>query len=275
MNDLMLGDVPLLPLGLALLVCLAISALGFIRSDWFISIGYGFSVAAQAVLYALLYSRTLTLPLALQLLLYLAYGLRLGSYLVLRERASSFAPELEASRERSAGLRGPIRLVIWIAVSLLYVAMVSPAVFALTAGADGTSMPTLLPGIVVMALGLLLEAAADAQKSRLKAIAPKTFVRSGLYAIVRSPNYLGEMLFWFGGFVAGIAAYHSVAAWLIAGAGFVCIELIMLGSARRLEIKQAERYASDPAYQDYVRRVPILFPLLPLYSLRQLRVYLG
>ncbi len=49
----------------------------------------------------------------------------------------------------------------------------------------------------------------------------------------------------------------------------------MLGSARRLEIKQAERYASDPAYLDYVRRVPILFPLLPLYSLRTLRVYLG
>ena len=49
----------------------------------------------------------------------------------------------------------------------------------------------------------------------------------------------------------------------------------MLGSARRLELKQAERYGSDPAYQAYVRTVPILIPLLPLYSLRQLKIYLG
>ena len=45
--------------------------------------------------------------------------------------------------------------------------------------------------------------------------------------------------------------------------------------AKVKEIKQAERYQGDPAYQEYVRRVPILFPLLPLYSLRRLRIYLG
>ena len=123
--------------------------------------------------------------------------------------------------------------------------------------------------------GLGLEAAADAQKSRLKAENPKRFVSAGLYGIVRSPNYFGEMLFWLGNFVAGLAAYQSLGNWLVAGAGFVCIELVMLGSARRLELKQAERYSGDPAYQAYVRRVPILIPGLALYSLRRLRVYLG
>jgi len=70
-------------------------------------------------------------------------------------------------------------------------------------------------------------------------------------------------------------AYRSLAAWLTAATGLVCIELIVLGSARRLEMKQAERYGSDPAYQDYARRVPILIPLLPLYSLSKLKNYLG
>ena len=271
----LVGDLPLLPLGGALAVCLVISALGFVRSDWFSSIGYGFSVAAQALLYAALYRQALVSPAALQALLYLVYGVRLGGYLVARERAASFARELEASRARSAGLAGPIRVVIWIAVSLLYVAMVSPGLFVLSATRQGIAVPTLLPGLAVMALGLLLEAAADRQKSRRKALAPKDVVRTGLYAIVRYPNYLGEMLFWLGGFVAGSGIYASPAAWLIALAGTVCIELIMLGSARRLEIKQAERHQGDPAYQEYVRRVPILFPLLPLYSLRRLRIYLG
>jgi steroid 5-alpha reductase family enzyme len=268
------GHLPWGALGLAFGLCLAVSALGFLRTDWFISIGYGFSVAAQAALYALLYRDALSPVLVLQLLLYLAYGLRLGGYLVARERAASFAGELGASKARSAGLAGPLKPVIWVAVSALYVAMVSPLLSGLAMPA-GAASPTLLPGIAVMALGLLLEAAADAQKARLKKRAPGDFARTGLYAIVRCPNYLGEMLFWFGGFVAALGSYASLAAVLLALAGLVCIELIMLGAARRLESKQAGRYGSDPAYQSYVRRVPILFPLVPLYSLRTLRVYLG
>ena len=83
------------------------------------------------------------------------------------------------------------------------------------------------------------------------------------------------MLFWLGAFVSGIAAYQSLADWVNAGVGLVCIELIMLGSARRLELKQAERYGADAIYQAYVRTTPVLFPLLPLYSLRGLKIYLG
>jgi hypothetical protein len=41
------GNVLLLAFGLSL----AVSALGFLRSDWFISLGYGLSVSALAVLY--------------------------------------------------------------------------------------------------------------------------------------------------------------------------------------------------------------------------------
>jgi hypothetical protein len=51
--------------------------------------------------------------------------------------------------------------------------------------------------------------------------------------------------------------------------------LIMVGSARRLEIKQGERYGDDPAYQRYVATVPVLFPLLPVYSVRTWKIYLG
>jgi len=93
--------------------------------------------------------------------------------------------------------------------------------------------------------------------------------------LVRSPNYFGEIVFWLGTFVAGLSAYRAPLDWLIALIGLVCIELIMLGSARRLELKQAERYGSEPAYRDYAARVPVLFPLVPLYSLKRLRVYLG
>jgi hypothetical protein len=49
----------------------------------------------------------------------------------------------------------------------------------------------------------------------------------------------------------------------------------MVGASRRLELKQTARYGADSAYQAYARRTPILLPLLPLYSLRRLKVFLG
>lgn len=275
MVEVLFGGMPWPALGLALLLCLLVSALGFRRVDWFISLGYGFSIAAEAVLFALLYLGALTVPAVAVVVLLALYGLRLGIFLTLRERTASFGLELEASKARSAGVRGPLKVVIWISVSALYVAMASPALLSLAALASRPSVWTLWPGVLLMAAGLALEAAADQQKSRYKAEDPRRFVDRGLFAIVRSPNYFGEMLFWLGVFVAGTAAYGSIAAWLLAAIGLVCIELIMLGSARRLELKQAERYGSDPAYQNYARHVPILFPLVPLYSLKTLRVYLG
>jgi steroid 5-alpha reductase family enzyme len=270
-----LGLYPLPALVLALTLSLAISALGFRRVDWFVSLGYAFSIAAQAVVFPLLHWGRFDLWAGLQSVLLLAYGLRLGSYLIARERAPSFARELQASRERGRHIKGWLKLTIWLAVAALYVAMYAPAVITLAAQSKGNPVATLPWGIAIMVAGLVIEAVADLQKSRFKAANPAAFCDVGLFRIVRCPNYFGEMVFWAGAFVSGIAAYSSILDWLLALLGFVCIQLIMLGSARRLEIKQGERYGTDPGYKAYVKTVPILFPLLPVYSLKTLKVYLG
>ncbi len=269
------ADIPWPQLALAFALCLAISALGFRRVDWFISIGYGFSIAAQAVLFVLLYRGSVGGWVIVQSALLFAYGMRLALFLVARERSPSFGRELEASKARSGGITGGLKIVIWISVAALYVAMFSPALLSLHQQANGASLPTVPIGVVVMALGLLLEAAADWQKSSLKAKNPAGFVSTGLFRLVRYPNYFGEMLFWLGAWISGIAAYQSGFSWALATVGFICIELVMVGSARRLELKQGERYGSDPAYQQYVRTVPVLLPLLPVYSVKNARIYLG
>ena len=48
----------------------------------------------------------------------------------------------------------------------------------------------------------------------------------------------------------------------------------MMGSTKRLEKQQDGRYGQQPAYQEYVRSVPVLFPFVPIYSLKNVRVYL-
>ena len=52
-----------LPLNFWLLfgICMLVSAIGFKNYVWFISLGYGFSIAAEGVAMLILYGRNLTL----------------------------------------------------------------------------------------------------------------------------------------------------------------------------------------------------------------------
>ena len=74
--------------------------------------------------------------------------------------------------------------------------------------------------------------------------------------------------------ISGLATYAGLWQWLIALAGVVCIVLIMVGSTKRLERKQAERYGDMPDFRRYVQTVPVLIPFVPVYSLQKVRVYL-
>lgn len=268
-------SVPWAYLGLAYAICLAVSALGFRRVDYFISIGYGFSIAAQALVFPVLYRDTVDVWIIAADAMLFAYGMRLALFLIVRERQPSFAREEQASRERSAHIRGLLKVTIWVTVAALYVAMYSPVLLTLAGAAAIDNRGAVIAGVVIMIAGLLIETIADLQKSAFKARNPARFCDAGLYRVVRSPNYFGEMVFWFGAWVSGLAHYQRPLDWLLSLVGLVCIQLIMLGSARRLELKQAERYADDPAYRDYARQVPVLFPLVPLYSLKRLKIYLG
>ncbi len=258
-------------------VGLLCSAGGFYRIVYFISVGYGFSIAAMALTTALTYHASLSPLIGLQLAGLLFYGLRLAGYLIARERQPSYKKELAGIEQRGAHIKGGVKLAIWVSVAVLYVLMFSPVVFNLVARQKdlSVSLASLWIGVPVMAIGLFLESFADHEKSRFKKNSPDRFCDVGTYRIVRCPNYLGEVIFWTGQLIAGISAYQSWVAWACAASGYLCIVLIMMGSAKRLERKQDERYGADPEYQAYTRRVPILFPLLPIYSFKNLKVYLG
>jgi len=262
-----------LVVGLAL--CLILSALGFKRVAYFVSLGYAASIAAQAIVFSLLYRDTLSGFALLQSALLLAYGLRLGTFLTLRGQAPSFQNQQAENTARSAQAGGLMKLGIWVSVSVLYVLMFLPALLAMSAQSRGLVLASLPMGVALMVVGLGLEATADWQKSRFKKLYPARFCDVGLYRVIRFPNYFAEMLFWLGVWISAISAYRSLSYWVLGTLGFLCIELVMLGSSRRLELKQSQRYGSDAAFAAYARKVPILFPMLPIYSLQNLKVSLG
>ena len=259
--------------GLALLI----SSIGFIRVVYFISIGYAFSIVAMAVFTPFKHHENLTWAFGLQNIFHMLWGLRLGIYLIQREYRSFYRKELKNIHQRSAGMRLVTKFLIWLSVSILYVFMFSPSLFGLIALADAHSFFSylvLIAGLCLMGGGLFLEAISDKQKSDFKAQFPNRYCNVGLYRWVRCPNYFGEIVFWVGNWVVGIIFYNSPLKWVVSSIGMVCIVLIMMGSTKRLEKTQDERYGSLPEYQGYIKTVPVLFPFIPVYSLKNIRVYL-
>jgi hypothetical protein len=66
-----------------------------------------------------------------------------------------------------------------------------------------------------------------------------------------------------------MSTYRTLPTWSLGSLGFLLIASVMFGASRRLELKQSTNYASSAAFQIYSRRVPILLPFLPIYSLRR------
>ena len=259
-----------LPLNFWLLfaVCMVVSAIGFKNYVWFISLGYGFSIAAEGIAMLLLYGQTLTPGTILCCVLFIIYGCRLGGYLAIRElKSSSYKKNMTGEIKDGKTVPFGVKVAIWVTCAVLYVTQIAPVFYRLFNNA-GTNVWTWV-GAAVMVLGITLESAADLQKNAAKKVNPRRFVDTGLYRLVRCPNYLGEMIFWTGVLISGIGAISGVGQWIVALIGYIGIIYVMFSGARRLEIRQNKNYGADPEYRNYVKTVPILLPFIPLYSVEK------
>jgi len=269
-----------------MLIALVVSSIGFYKYVYFISLGYGFSIAVMGVALFGMYFDVIDAGTLLMCVLFLIYGCRLGGYLLIREiKSASYRSTMKKEIKDGSSMKMVAKVSIWLSCSLLYALQVSPLFFRLMdvkrefdknyeVVIGGTDAVTIV-GAVIMALGIILESAADFQKGRAKKVNPSRFCDKGLYKVVRCPNYLGEVLFWTGVFVSGINIYASVWQWIAAALGYICIVYIMFGGARRLELRQNRNYGDNPEYQVYVKKTPILLPLVPLYSVAKYKWLLG
>lgn len=114
--------------------------------------------------------------------------------------------------------------------------------------------------LIVTASAISIETVADAQLRAFRRSNPPagTIMRNGLWAWSRHPNYFGELLFWCGLGLFGLAAapgeYWSIAGGLAMAALFLFISIPMIDK-RHLERR--------PEYADHRRRVSRLVPLPP------------
>ncbi|MGM9632467.1 MAG: DUF1295 domain-containing protein [Eubacteriales bacterium] len=263
-------------LGIILAVCAVACCVGFYKFVYFLSIGYGFAVAAGGVtvlIMALANPSGAPLWIAVvQALLFAVYGARLSGFLLVREFKNASFKKTDVAKDTLAKnneKKMPVFVLafIWVFVSILYTAQVSPMLFRYANGSADVLVPVI--GFAISILGLVLESVADMQKSAQKKENPNSVATKGLYRIVRCPNYLGEITFWTGVFVSGVTAYTGAGQWIMAIFAYVAIVFIMFNGAQRLEKRQMARYGDDKAYNDYANKTPIILPLIPLYHLNK------
>lgn len=259
---------------IVLILALVVSSVGFYKYVYFISLGYGFSIAAMGVAMPIVFHDNLTAGTLAACILFVIYGCRLGGYLLVREiKSASYRSTMKKEIKDGSTMKMVAKLSIWISCALLYALQVSPVFFRLQNGGDTDTVSVV--GTVIMACGIILESTADAQKTKAKKANPARFCDQGLYKMVRCPNYLGEVLFWTGVFVSSVTILDGPWQWSAALIGYICIVYIMFGGARRLEIRQNRNYGKDPEYQAYVKKTPILIPLIPLYSVEKYKWLVG
>ena len=249
--------------------------IGFINPVYFITLGYGNSInfyGITVIILTVIHARKTSwniylIQIVIQGVMYIAYGLRMMIFIFMRNRNQNYRQSRDGQMKIDA--RFFKRVMLWLSVELLYYSYCMSALIGLTAIKGHFTFNSLMHwvGMGIMAVGLLFESVGDYQKSRSKRVNPNRFCDSGIYRIVRMPNYFGEMTFWIGSYLCGIGDTKSILQIILGSMGVLFAIMLMIGAAMRLERNQDEHYRDNPEYYWYRNSTPILFPLLPIYSL--------
>jgi steroid 5-alpha reductase family enzyme len=129
---------------------------------------------------------------------------------------------------------------------------------ALSANSRGVGILDVL-AVVVTAAAILVEAGADRQLRRFLAHRkPGQILDTGLWALSRHPNYFGEVLFWWGLWLFGLAADPS-RWWTIVGPAGVTA--LFLGIS--VPLMDRRMLSRHPGYEVHISQRSGLVPWIP------------
>ncbi len=125
--------------------------------------------------------------------------------------------------------------------------------FRIPAGGD-VSVILCVAGVTVSSFGIYLEYIADNQLAAYRKLKTGKILCSGIWATCRHPNYLGEMIFWLGMSICGIAfgaSWHT-----LAGVAALTIMFIVVS----IPMKEKHMKLRYPDFDDYAKKVPLIIP---------------
>lgn len=251
---------------LLLLLSLVFLAVGFYKFTYFFSVGHGLVTGGLGltILIIALARGDVSLPLALECLLLLVYGIYQGGVTALLELKKGRDRTLFRSRSE-AETPLLVQVAVWLLLGVAYLLPLTPLWYR-EATAPREALAAAWIGFVLMLGGLALELISNRQANQQRQEDPLHPPMHGLFSIVRCPAQLGRMIFFLGLF-AGNAAILKGFQWLVAILGFAAAVYFAFRSAKRKEKITGERHGRLKSYQNYLAETPVILPFVPLYSL--------
>ncbi|MEU8244040.1 DUF1295 domain-containing protein [Actinoplanes missouriensis] len=162
---------------------------------------------------------------------------------------------------RLRGQRVPFWLVNLVGIQLMPTVVVFAGLLAVwpAVAVPGRGFGVLdVVAVAVTVTAVTLEATADRQLHRFAADPAHRgqIMASGLWRYSRHPNYLGEILFWWGMWLFGLAADPGW-WWTVVGP----VGMVLLFTVVSIPMMDQRSLDRRPAYAEHMRRVPALLPL--------------
>ena len=182
------------------------------------------------------------------------WGVRLAGFLFLRfRRHDDEDPRYAAIRKRQEGRFALYSLIVIFGTQAAAVLLVSLPIQV--AGQTDAGIDALVvPGLVVWALGVVLEAIADEQKRRHSAAGTGEVLDHGLWRYSRHPNKFGDALAWWGIWLVALTAGGTW--WTLIGPAIMTFVLVK-GTGEDDHDTDTDEEAA------YVRRTSKFLPLPP------------
>ena len=117
-------------------------------------------------------------------------------------------------------------------------------------------------GVLIWIFGFVFEVVADMQKSRFRADPDNEneFIRTGLWARSRHPNYFGEIILWIGVAIIAVPVLRGWQWVTLISPLFVTLLLTRVSGIPLLEKRADEKWGGQDAYEAYKERTPVLIP---------------
>lgn len=185
------------------------------------------------------------------------WGLRLSVYIYFRNRNKKEDFRYKKWRDewgKNFYLRSYLQVYLLQAMFLLVI--ISP-VFLLASTPKATITSLSVVGMLIWGIGFFFQAVGDYQLSQFVRKNENDVLNTGLWRYSRHPNYFGEILMWWGIFIAILPLENSI--YFIISPATISFLLIYVSGVPMLESKQK----NNPVYQQYAKETSVLFPCFP------------
>ncbi|KAM7267851.1 hypothetical protein ACFE04_010017 [Oxalis oulophora] len=191
-------------------------------------------------------------------LLVIVWGLRLGLFLLMRILQWGEDRRFDEMRSNLGKLA-----VFWIFQAVWVWTVILPVTIVNASNRDPSLKAADVIGWVMWFIGILIEATADQQKLSFKNSPDSRgkWCNVGLWKYSRHPNYFGEILLWWGIFVAATPILEGADWLVILGPIFLTLLLLFLSGIPLLEESGNKKFGNVPEYRAYKNTTSPLIPL--------------